>query len=138
MQPADALDFDARLAGALDLRAHLVETIGEVDDLGLARRVLDQRVAMGERRGHQRGMRAADRHFGKMDFAADKTFRRGGVHIAGFDRDVAPSFSSAMRRRSTGRVPMAQPPGSETRASPMRASSGATTQKLARIFETSS
>ncbi len=33
---------------------------------------------------------------------------------------------------------MAQPPGMETRASPMRASSGAITQKLARIVETSS
>ncbi len=33
---------------------------------------------------------------------------------------------------------MAQPPGSETFASPMRAINGAITQKLARIFETSS
>ena len=40
--------------------------------------------------------------------------------------------------RSTGRVPMAQPPGSETLASPKRASSGAITQKLARMRETSS
>ena len=43
-----------------------------------------------------------------------------------------------MMSRSTGRVPMAQPPGSETLASPMRATSGASTQKLARILETSS
>ena len=41
-------------------------------------------------------------------------------------------------KRSTGRVPMAQPPGSDTRASPIRARSGPMTQKLARIFETSS
>ena len=39
---------------------------------------------------------------------------------------------------STGRVPMAQPPGSETLASPQRPSSGPSTQKLARILETSS
>ncbi len=50
----------------------------------------------------------------------------------------APSFSSAMINRSTGRVPMAQPPGSETLASCIRASSGAITQKLARIRDTSS
>ena len=50
----------------------------------------------------------------------------------------APSCAIAMMRRSTGRVPMAQPPGIETRASPMRATSGASTQKLARILETSS
>ena len=37
-------------------------------------------------------------------------------------------------KRSTGRVPMAQPPGSDTRASPMRASSGPITQKLARML----
>ena len=43
-----------------------------------------------------------------------------------------------MISRSTGRVPMAQPPGSDTRASPMRASRGASTQKLARMRETSS
>ena len=43
-----------------------------------------------------------------------------------------------MIRRSTGRVPMAQPPGSDTLASCIRASSGAITQKLARIFDTSS
>ena len=44
----------------------------------------------------------------------------------------------AMMSRSTGRVPMAQPPGIDTRASPMRATSGAKTQKLARILDTSS
>ena len=33
---------------------------------------------------------------------------------------------------------MAQPPGNDTRATPMRATSGAITQKLARIFATSS
>ena len=41
-------------------------------------------------------------------------------------------------KRSTGRVPMAQPPGSETFAWRMRAISGPITQKLARILETSS
>ena len=51
---------------------------------------------------------------------------------------ATPSRSSAISSRSTGRVPMAQPPGIETRASPKRAISGAITQKLARIRETSS
>src|SRR6516164_7353466 len=39
---------------------------------------------------------------------------------------------------STGRVPIAQPPGSETRASPKRASSGPSTRIDARIVLTSS
>ena len=50
----------------------------------------------------------------------------------------APSLSSAMIKRSTGLVPMAQPPGSDTLASCIRASSGAITQKLARIRDTNS
>ena len=44
----------------------------------------------------------------------------------------------AMISKYTGRVPMAQPPGSDTRACPMRATSGASTQKLARILVTRS
>ncbi len=43
-----------------------------------------------------------------------------------------------MINRSTGRVPIAQPPGSDTLASCIRAKSGAITQKLARIRDTSS
>jgi hypothetical protein len=43
-----------------------------------------------------------------------------------------------MISRSTGRVPMAQPPGIDTLASPMRATRGAITQKLARMVDTSS
>jgi hypothetical protein len=38
----------------------------------------------------------------------------------------------------TGRVPMAQPPGRETSALPVRASSGPRTSTLARIFRTMS
>jgi hypothetical protein len=41
-------------------------------------------------------------------------------------------------RLALGRVPMAQPPGRETFASPNRASRGAITQKLARMVETRS
>ena len=37
----DALDGDGRGAGAVDLAAHLVEELGEVDDFGLARGVLN-------------------------------------------------------------------------------------------------
>ena len=39
---------------------------------------------------------------------------------------------------STGRAPMAQPPGSDTRASPQRASSGPSTSIEARMVLTSS
>ena len=51
----------------------------------------------------------------------------------------APSSSSPLRCRSTGRVPMAQPPGSETsRLAAARASSGPSTSTEARILRTRS
>ena len=40
--------------------------------------------------------------------------------------------------RSTGRAPIAQPPGSDTRASPSRATSGPSTSTEARILRTMS
>ena len=40
--------------------------------------------------------------------------------------------------RSTGRAPIAQPPGSDTRASPSRATSGPSTRTEARILRTMS
>ncbi len=40
--------------------------------------------------------------------------------------------------RSIGRVPMAQPPGSDTRARPQRANSGPSTKTDARILRTRS
>ena len=46
--------------------------------------------------------------------------RRGarGVDVAAVQLDLGAHRSQALRCRSTGRAPMAQPPGSETRASP--------------------
>jgi hypothetical protein len=53
-------------------------------------------------------------------------------------RMVAPSFSSPIRWRLMGRGPMAQPPGSETRARPYRATKGPRTTTAARIVFTRS
>ena len=46
-EPGHALDLDARGAGAGDARAHLDEAIGEIGDLRLARRILDDGRAAG-------------------------------------------------------------------------------------------
>ena len=73
VQAVDALDHDARGAGAGDLGAHLVEAVGDVADLRLARGVLDHRGAAGERGRHQRGVGAADGDLGKVDLAAAQT-----------------------------------------------------------------
>ena len=72
MQRADAFDDDRRLAGAGDFCAHLVQTIGEIGDLGFARRVFDHGFAARQNSRHQRRMRAANRHFGKIDLAANQ------------------------------------------------------------------
>ena len=49
---------------------------------------------------------------------------------------VAPSFSITIICRSTGRVPIAHPPGSDTLAAPIRASNGPSTKMDARILRT--
>ena len=74
VQLGHALDHDARGAGAGDLGAHLVEAVGDVVDLRLARGVLDHGRAVRERGRHQRGMGAADRHLGEDDLAAAQPF----------------------------------------------------------------
>ena len=60
-QLLDALDDDLVGARALDLRAHGDEEVREVDDLRLARGVLDDGFAVGERRRHHEIFRAGDR-----------------------------------------------------------------------------
>ena len=60
VQALDALDDDLVGAGALDLRAHRDQEIGQVDDLGLARGVLEHRLAVGQRRRHHQVLRAGD------------------------------------------------------------------------------
>ena len=80
------------LPRALDPRAHLDETIGKIDDLRLARRVDEKRMAFGEGSGHERGMGAADRHLGKMDLGAGQPLRRLGMDIARLDLDLRPEL----------------------------------------------
>ena len=65
-----ALDAQRRGADALDLGAHLDEALGDVADLGLARGVLDHRLALGERGRHQHVVGGADRDLGEDDAGA--------------------------------------------------------------------
>ena len=60
VQRAHALDGDAVGAGAADARAHRDEAAREVDDLRLARGVLEHRGAVRERRRHQQVLGAGD------------------------------------------------------------------------------
>jgi hypothetical protein len=61
-QPLDPVHHDLVGAGAVDGRAHGDEKVGEIDDLGLARCVLDDRLALGERRRHHQVLGAGHRH----------------------------------------------------------------------------
>jgi hypothetical protein len=87
-QRGDAGNADFVRARAFDLRAHRVQAVGEIDDLRLARRVFEDRVALGERRRHQRHMRRADGNLGKRVTRADKPVPRLRMHIAVFDLDI--------------------------------------------------
>ena len=87
VQPLDALNHDGVGAGAANLRAHGIEEVCKVDHLGLARRVLDDRLAFGERRGHQQVLGAGHRHgFENQPRAAQARGARTDVAI--LDQDV--------------------------------------------------
>jgi hypothetical protein len=60
-----------------------------------------------------------------------------GDEVAVVVGDLDAEAAKALRWRSTGRGPKAQPPGIEMRASPARPSSAPITTKLARILLTS-
>ena len=84
-QTRDALNLDLRCASALDLGAHLDEAIGQINNLGLACRIANERMALGQSRGHERCMRAAHRDFGEVDFITAQTLRCARNHIARFN-----------------------------------------------------
>ena len=59
-QALHALDDDSVGACALDLGAHGNQEIGQIDHLGLARGILEHRLALGQRRGHHQILGAGD------------------------------------------------------------------------------
>ena len=80
----------------------------------------------------------ADRREVEHDARAAQPLRLG-LDVAVADAaSRAPIFSRPARWRSTGRAPMAQPPGVDTRAWPKRASSGPSARNDARIVFTRS
>ena len=135
-EPVPALNAKHRCANAVDTGAHLDEAIRDISDLGLSCGVLDHGLPLSERRGEQHVVRGADRDLGKDDMGAMQPLRRLGKTYPPSISISAPSDFSPVKCRSTGRVPMAQPPGSDTLATPMRAMSGPRAQSFARIRET--
>ena len=84
----DALNRDRGRPGAAHLRAHGVETIGEIGDLRLAGRVLKGRDTVGEGRGQHGVLGRADRDEGKGDVRALQPVRRFGQHITFVEVDL--------------------------------------------------
>ena len=88
-QRVDAVDGDGRGAGAGDPGAHGVEAVGEIDDLRLARGVLEHRLAAGQRRRHHQHMGGADRDLREHVAVAGQPAVPGlGDDIAALDVDL--------------------------------------------------
>ncbi len=72
MEPLYALDHEPRGTGALDLPAHGVDAVGEVDHLGLLRGIVQHGGALGQRRGHHEVLRPRNRRGLQADMGPAK------------------------------------------------------------------
>ena len=89
MEPVDALDLQRLGAHPRNRRAHREQQIAQIDDLGLARGVLDHRAALGQHRRHHRILGRADRHDREGHAPAGQApARRFRADIAGGDLDL--------------------------------------------------
>ncbi len=77
MQAVDAGDRHRRRPGPRDLRAHLVEHRAQVDDVGLARGVVNGRHALGDDRGHQDVLGGTHRGELQLNLCAPQVIRFG-------------------------------------------------------------
>jgi len=82
------LDPQRRAADPLDPRAHPDETVGEIDDLRLARGILDQAFAAGQHRRHQGIMGGAHRDLGERNLVAGQASGRPRDDIAALELDL--------------------------------------------------
>ena len=62
--------------------------MGEIGDFGLARRVLDQALAAGKHRGHERVVGCADRDLRQFDATAGQTARGARIDVAAVEIDL--------------------------------------------------
>jgi hypothetical protein len=72
-----ALDLDRRRAGPVDPRSHRGKEVHEVDDLGLARRVLDHGGAAGSHGRHQEVLGGTDARIVERGHGAAQPLRGG-------------------------------------------------------------
>ena len=115
-----------------------VSSARQVADLRLARGVLDDRGALGERGRHHEVLGAGHGDQIGRDARAPSAGSPAPPRSRSRWRSRRPALARPLRCWSIGRTPIAQPPGSATRAEPWRATSGPSTSTEARMVETSS
>ena len=123
-------------ADALDPPAHPHEAVGEIGDFGLARRVLDQALAAGKHRGHERVVGCADRDLRQFDAAAGQTPRGARIDVAAVEIDLGAERFQRGEVEIDGARSDRAAAGQRNARLPQRATSGASTQKLARMRAT--
>src|SRR6266404_5506949 len=113
-------------------RSHFSQQRDQIRDLWLACGIFQNRFAVGERCSHQNILRAGHGNFFEHDVSAlePAASRRTSLDVTVGGGDFRAHFLQ--------RAPMAHPPGSETRASPVRASVGPRVRMEARMVLTSS
>ena len=110
--------------------------VAQVDDLRLARRVVDRGDALGEDRGHQDVLGGTHRRELQLDLRAAQLSRRSATTQPCSMLQSAPSCRRPDWCMSSGRDPIASPPGSATRARLHRPTSGPSTHTDARNWRT--
>src|SRR3546814_4452872 len=83
-------DPQRRASDAFDLRAHRRQAAGEIADLGLARGVLEDRLAAGERGGEEEVLGRAHRDLREDVAGPDEPAPGVGTDLAALDLDRGP------------------------------------------------
>ena len=82
MELFHAFDSHDGRTGANNLGAHLVEHVSEIDDLGLAGGIVDNRGALCAHRGHDEILGRTDAGELERDGGTAQTLGRAGVDVA--------------------------------------------------------
>ena len=83
-----ALDLDDGRPSSVYLRAHLVQQVRKVHDLGLACRIVDDGRSLGAHGRHHEVLRRTDAREVERDGRARDSVRRGGVDVAVVNLEV--------------------------------------------------
>jgi len=137
LQRFHSVDGHRRGANPLDMRAHGNQHRTDIDDLGLACGVVDDRASLGSHGRHDQRLGSPDTGEVQPDVRALEPLRRRD-QIAVFVHDLGTHALESVDVQVQAAGPMLSPPGSATSASPQRDTNGPRTQIEARILRTRS